>query len=193
MVSLLTPGPVASVIRPRLRARSWTASAIAELVISAIACTPSTSNHFRVIERALSVLFWWSAERISILRPRTVPPKSAAAILAASTDPTPPNSLYRPDWSFSTPIRIGPSAARASGAVSTIAAAIAAENAFRILSSLEAGLAPAFVFRHAHDEHGGREEHGGLRLPIGTALVHFRSAGSKLQCTKKHMQCTQKW
>ena len=39
-------------------------------------------------------------------------------------------------------MRIGPSAARASGTVSIIAAATAAESALRILPSLQAGLRP---------------------------------------------------
>src|SRR5215469_4337102 len=41
---------------------------------------------------------------ISIFLPRTVPPKSSAAICAATTEPIPLRSEYRPDMSARTPI-----------------------------------------------------------------------------------------
>src|SRR5215467_4629946 len=41
---------------------------------------------------------------ISIFLPRTVPPKSSAAIRAATTEPIPLRSEYRPDMSARTPI-----------------------------------------------------------------------------------------
>src|SRR5215471_10633346 len=41
---------------------------------------------------------------ISIFLPRTVPPKSSAAICAATTEPIPLKSEYRPDMSARTPI-----------------------------------------------------------------------------------------
>jgi hypothetical protein len=50
---------------------------------------------------------------LDVPTPKAFPPKSSTAIFAAVTDPTPPNSAYRPDWSLSTPIRIGPPCANA--------------------------------------------------------------------------------
>src|SRR6516225_1052024 len=41
---------------------------------------------------------------ISIFLPRTLPPKSSAAICAATTEPIPLRSEYRPDMSARTPI-----------------------------------------------------------------------------------------
>jgi hypothetical protein len=41
---------------------------------------------------ATSGLFWWSAETISTGMPLTFPPKSRAAISAATTEPLPPLS-----------------------------------------------------------------------------------------------------
>ena len=52
----------------------------------------STIERVLPMLEAMSALFWWSAETISIGLPRTVPPKSSIAILAASTDHLPPKS-----------------------------------------------------------------------------------------------------
>ena len=73
------------------RDRPWTASATDEVVNSMIASTPSRSYHCRAMPEAMSGLFWWSAARISIGTPSTLPPKSSTAIRAASTEPWPPN------------------------------------------------------------------------------------------------------
>ena len=72
--------------------RPCTASATEEVVSSMIASTPSRSYHWRAIPEAMSGLFWWSAETISIGTPPTLPPMSSTAIFAASTEPAPPNS-----------------------------------------------------------------------------------------------------
>ena len=72
--------------------RPCTASATDEVVSSMMASTLSTSYHLRAIVSAVSGLFWWSAVTISIGAPSTLPPKSSAAILAASTDHLPPKS-----------------------------------------------------------------------------------------------------
>ena len=44
----------------------------------------------------MSGLFWWSAVSSVIFLPSTVPPKSAIAILMASTPPAPMTSAYTP-------------------------------------------------------------------------------------------------
>jgi hypothetical protein len=55
--------------------------------------TPSTSNQRRATPTATSGLLSVSPRRISILRPKTSPPKSFAAISAATTEPGPPESM----------------------------------------------------------------------------------------------------
>src|SRR5579883_352577 len=52
----------------------------------------------------MSGLFWWSPEITSIFQPLPVSPESSTAIWAASVEPGPPRSAYRPDWSDSAPI-----------------------------------------------------------------------------------------
>src|ERR1700758_1116505 len=91
-------------ILPRSLARFWIPIAMAEFVMSATASTPSLSNHLRTMLSPMSGLFWWSADRISIFLPSTLPPISSAAMRAASTDVLPPKSAYNPDWSLMTPI-----------------------------------------------------------------------------------------
>ena len=75
---------------------SWespcTARATEEVVSSMIVSTCSVSYHSRAMFEAMSGLFWWSAETISIGASSTLPPKSSAAIFAASTEPVPPKS-----------------------------------------------------------------------------------------------------
>ncbi len=72
---------------------------------------PFWSAHSRNFEAPMSGLFWWSATSVTILRPSTVPPKSAMAIFMASVAPGPLTSEYRPDRSSMSPITT--SAARA--------------------------------------------------------------------------------
>ena len=83
---------------------SLTASATDEVGTSTITSTSSTSIHWRTMFEPTSGLFWWSAESTSIAAPSTLPPKSSTAMRAASTEPWPARSAYRPDWSFMTPI-----------------------------------------------------------------------------------------
>ena len=83
---------------------SVTASATDEVGTSTMTSTSWTSIHSRTMFEPTSGLFWWSAESTSIGAPLTLPPKSSTAIRAASTEPWPARSAYRPDWSFITPI-----------------------------------------------------------------------------------------
>ena len=69
-----------------------TAPAVEEETRSAMTSTFSSSNHLRAVFEAMSALFWWSAETISMGLPRSFPPKSSAAILAARTEPGPARS-----------------------------------------------------------------------------------------------------
>ena len=64
------------------------------------------SNHSRALAAATSALFWWSANSTSIFLPLIAPPKSAIAILIASTPAGPSMSAYRLDMSVMKPMRI---------------------------------------------------------------------------------------
>ena len=66
-----------------------TARATLEVGTSTITSTPSLSNHCGRWLEPISGLFWWSALISSIFLPATVPPKSAMAMRAASTEPCP--------------------------------------------------------------------------------------------------------
>src|SRR6186713_14361 len=83
---------------------SFTASATPELGTSTITSTPSESIHLLAICEPTSALFWWSAKITSTVRPLALAPKSSIAIFAAVTEPCPPRSAYRLDWSFRMPI-----------------------------------------------------------------------------------------
>ncbi len=81
------------------------ASATEEVGTSTITSTPSVSYHLRAMLEPTSGLFWWSAETTSTFRPDLDSfMKSSTASLAATTEPGPPMSAYRPDMSFMTPI-----------------------------------------------------------------------------------------
>src|SRR5690554_1330782 len=68
-----------------------TARATAELVKSAIAVTPSRSNHSRALAAPTSALFWLSADTTWISMPlHSAARQSSMASLAAATDPAPP-------------------------------------------------------------------------------------------------------
>ncbi|KAF1056390.1 MAG: hypothetical protein GAK34_00316 [Delftia tsuruhatensis] len=105
LVRMSEAPPVLITILPRSRARLLTAMATAVLLLSTIRSTPSRSNQVRAWVAPTSALFWWSAQTTSIFLPSTWPPKSATAIFAASTEPRPAVSAYRPDMSLSTPMR----------------------------------------------------------------------------------------
>src|ERR1700744_1335835 len=81
-----------------------TASATPEFGTSTMTSTLSTSNHCRAILTPTSGLLRWSPEITSIFQPLAVRPESSTAIWAASVEPGPPRSAYRPDWSDSAPI-----------------------------------------------------------------------------------------
>lgn len=70
------------------RASTFSAKAMPLLLTSVMASTPSRSNHCRATFRPTSALFWWSACRISTLKPLAVP-KSCTAWRAAATAPGP--------------------------------------------------------------------------------------------------------
>src|SRR5690606_24099631 len=90
------------------RAMFCTARATAELVRSAIAVTPSRSNHSRARAAPTSALFWLSAETRSIDMPlHSAFRQSSMASCAAATEPMPPMDAYVPDMSVSTPILTG--------------------------------------------------------------------------------------
>src|SRR5260221_5383498 len=99
LVRMSEAPPVLITILPRSRARLLTAMATAVLLMSTIRSTPSRSNQVRAWVAPTSALFWWSAQTTSIFLPSTWPPKSATAIFAASTEPRPAVSAYRPDRS----------------------------------------------------------------------------------------------
>ena len=69
-----------------------TASAVEEETRSATTSTFCSSNHLRAVFEATSALSWWSAEMTSMGLPATFPPKSSAAIFAASAEPGPARS-----------------------------------------------------------------------------------------------------
>ena len=94
------------------RASPLMAMAMALLLTSRIASTP-WSNHCRATFTPTSGLFWWSACRISTLRPRAAAPKSCTACRATTTTFGPLMSRYGPDMSDSTPMRIVCACARA--------------------------------------------------------------------------------
>ncbi|MNT23774.1 hypothetical protein D3C72_1592080 [compost metagenome] len=104
MVRPVDSAPVLMATLLRSLARVNTAPAMAELFRSMIMSTPSASHHWRALVPPMSALFWWSANTSSMGLPCTLPPKSSIAILAASTEPLPPESAYWPDMSVSTPI-----------------------------------------------------------------------------------------
>lgn len=56
----------------------------------------------------------------------TLPPKSSAAIFAASNDHLPPKSAYTPDWSLRMPIFTLPSEISAEAGTATAAVRVAA-------------------------------------------------------------------
>ena len=79
------PDPISTLLRSR--AMVLTASATAEFGTSTIMSTPP-SNHWRAMAAPMSVLFWWSPDRISTGAPRRLPISSAAS-RAAMTEPMP--------------------------------------------------------------------------------------------------------
>src|SRR5690606_37900842 len=89
--------------------------------------TFSTSYQVRATVEPTSGLFWWSAETTSTFIPFLAAPKSSTAMRAASTEPGPPMSAYRPDMSFITPSLITPSEICACAAPldNSVAAAVA--------------------------------------------------------------------
>ena len=91
-VNAVVAGPERSVIRFFSLAMGMTAPAVEEETRSAMTSTFSSSNHLRAVFEAMSALFWWSAEMISMFLPSTFPPKSSAAMVAASTEPGPARS-----------------------------------------------------------------------------------------------------
>src|SRR5215813_10427248 len=75
----------------------FTASATPELGTSTMRSTLSASYHCRAIAEPTSALFWWSAETISTFMPLAAAPKSSTAMRAATTEPGPAKSAYKPD------------------------------------------------------------------------------------------------
>ena len=71
------------------RTTSLTARATDEVGTSTMTSTPSRSIHWRTMLEPTSGLFWWSAETTSMGAPATLPPKSSAAIRAATAEPGP--------------------------------------------------------------------------------------------------------
>ena len=70
-----------------------TASATEVVTSSLTTSTPPRSNHSRALLAAMSPLFWWSAETISILKPGfSLAMKSSMAIWVAITVPLPETS-----------------------------------------------------------------------------------------------------
>ena len=67
----------------------WMPKAMAELPTLVTKFTLPGPNHSRTIAKPVSGLFIWSAVTISMERPRTVPPTSAAAMRAATAHPSP--------------------------------------------------------------------------------------------------------
>ena len=92
------------VIRPFSAPSRWTAMPTAELVRSMIASTPSWSNQRRAIAEPMSGLFWWSADRSSILRSGWRRFASSTASSAATTAPGPTASAKKPLMSVRMPI-----------------------------------------------------------------------------------------
>ncbi len=88
-VNSLAAEAVIMTVRFFCLAISCTASAIGVTGRSITASTFSLSNQRRAMPLATSGLFWVSAWTISIILPRTAPPKSSAAMRAASTEPGP--------------------------------------------------------------------------------------------------------
>ena len=110
------------------RTSPFTAMAMALLFTSRMASTPSRSNHCRATFMPTSGLFWWSAWRISTVRPRAAAPKSCAACRASTTQFGPLMSRYGPDMSDSTPIRMDCGCACARAVPPRPAAAAAAKG-----------------------------------------------------------------
>src|SRR6266702_4524337 len=74
-----------------------TASATPEFGTSTIRSTLSWSYHCRAMAEPTSALFWWSAETISTFMPLAAAPKSSTAMRAATSEPGPARSAYKPD------------------------------------------------------------------------------------------------
>ncbi len=91
-VNSVTAAAVIITVRLFSLATCRTAAATGVTGRSVIASTPPVSYHCRARLPATSGLFWVSPSRISIFLPSTVPPNSAAAMRAASTEPGPPLS-----------------------------------------------------------------------------------------------------
>src|SRR5690606_36359467 len=105
LVSAPVAGPENSAMRFFSRAMSWTARATAELVRSAMAVTPSRSNHSRARAAPMSALFWLSADTREMSIPlHSLARQSSMASWAAATEPGPPMEAEVPDISVSTPI-----------------------------------------------------------------------------------------
>ena len=131
-VKSLVPTAIATAMPFRSFATCSTAKATDELSMPTIMPTFSRSYHCRAMADPMSALFWLSADRISMGRPRTLPPASSAAICAARNDPGPIASAYNPVMSVSTPTRMGLSCARLAVGASPMAAPEAARKVRRL-------------------------------------------------------------
>ena len=91
LVSAVVAGPENITTLFFSRAMPCTASATAELVRSAMAVTPSRSNHSRALAAPTSALFWLSADTSSIFMPlHSAARQSSMANCAAATESGPP-------------------------------------------------------------------------------------------------------
>ncbi|MCY1545155.1 hypothetical protein D9M68_810830 [compost metagenome] len=91
LVSAVVAGPENITTLFFSRAMPCTARATAELVRSAMAVTPSRSNHSRALAAPTSALFWLSADTRSIFMPlHSAARQSSMASCAAATEPAPP-------------------------------------------------------------------------------------------------------
>src|SRR3990167_6083898 len=153
------------------RAIWFTASAMPELGTSRIRSTFSASYHCRAICEPTSVLFWWSAKMISTFRPLAAALKSSTAMRAATTEPWPARSAYRPDWSLSTPILMTPSEIWACATPRGRASASSVMNTlltmYLLLSSVDGWSGPSL-----YAEVLVQLVHAGRQLRVGNHVHH---------------------
>src|SRR6187397_2813060 len=170
---------------PLVRITSFTASATPEFGVSTITSTPSASIHLLAIWVPTSGLFWWSAKITSTLRPFSFALKSSIAIFVASTEPWPPRSAYRLDWSFSTPIftTLPEICAWAPPAASARPAAAASVFSLNVIAN-----APLFVGLHTQVfvEHAGLglQLRRGKRFRDAPVLHHVVTVGERRRETE---------
>ena len=113
----------------------FAASATAELVTFSTMSTSLWSNQLRRIDTAMSVLFWWSALRVSTLMPGLAAVNSATACARQATLVGPLISRNGPEKSVSRPMRIVAAWARERRGP-LMAAAAPAASAARLVSCM---------------------------------------------------------